>query len=113
MVVLIDCGATHNFISLELVRKLCITVTDTSQYGVMVGTGSLVRGVGICKGIVVALPNIEIVDDFLPLTLGCTDLILGIKWLGTLGKMQVHWGLLIMKFKVDGNSVTLQRETNL
>lgn len=34
VVVLIDCGATHNFISLELVKKLNILVTGTNSYGV-------------------------------------------------------------------------------
>ena len=34
--VLIDCGATHNFISKELVEKLQLKVDDTSRYVVEV-----------------------------------------------------------------------------
>lgn len=76
VIVLIDCGATHNFISAELAGKLALPVTHTASYGVLMGTGLSVRGGGICKGVTVSLPSIDIVDDFLPLQLGCTDVIL-------------------------------------
>lgn len=65
VVVLVDYGAIHNFISLGLVKKLNIPVTGTNSYGVTIGTGTTVEGGGICKGLVVALPGIEVVDDFL------------------------------------------------
>lgn len=32
---------------------------------------------------VMSLPQIDVVEDFLPLKLGCTDVILGMNWLGT------------------------------
>lgn len=59
------------------------------------------------------LPNIKVVEDFLPLMLGCINLILGMKWLGTLGQTQVDWGKLRMKFMVDGHSVVLQGDSSL
>ncbi|XP_022864273.1 uncharacterized protein LOC111384242 [Olea europaea var. sylvestris] len=91
VLVMIDCGATHNFISAELAGKLALPITHTASYGVLMGTGLSVRGGGICKGVTVSLPSIDIIDDFLPLQLGCTDVILGMKWLGSLAKMQVNW----------------------
>lgn len=56
------------------------------------GNGVVSKGGGICKGVVVLLPNIDVIEDFLPVKLGCTDVILGMKWLETLGRMQVNWG---------------------
>ena len=49
--VLIDGGATHNFISVELVQLLGLIREETIGYGVMMGTGMAVEGTGICKGV--------------------------------------------------------------
>ena len=50
VITLIDCGAihTHNFISTQLVQKLGLLLEATSSYGVLMGTGSIVEGEGIC-----------------------------------------------------------------
>lgn len=47
--VLIDCGGTCNFISLELVRKLELPTTATTNYGIVMGMGKSVQGKEICK----------------------------------------------------------------
>ncbi|MCV5004166.1 retropepsin-like domain-containing protein, partial [Escherichia coli] len=39
VVVLIDPGATHNFISVDLVNKASLPLTKTATYGVTMGTG--------------------------------------------------------------------------
>lgn len=44
--VLIDLGATHNFISIELVTKLQLPVIDTSPYSIEVGDGHKI----VCRG---------------------------------------------------------------
>ena len=43
VIVLIDFGATHNFISVKLVKELRLEVTPTSPYSVEVGDGHKVR----------------------------------------------------------------------
>ena len=78
VIALIDCGVNHNFISTKLVRDLALSLKGTLGYGVVLGTGVAAKG-GVCQGIVFALQNIEIVEDFLPLELGSADVILGMK----------------------------------
>ncbi|KAI9191138.1 hypothetical protein LWI28_004127 [Acer negundo] len=80
VVTLIDPRATHNFISTNLVHKLKLLIAKTESYGVTMGIGDSIRGVGICKGIALYLQGIDIVEDFLPLGLGSSDIILGIQW---------------------------------
>lgn len=75
---LIDLGVTHNFISKELVRRLQILITRTKAYGVTMGFDDSVRGEGFCKGVTLHLQGIDIVDHFLPLGLGSSNVILGI-----------------------------------
>lgn len=50
VVVLVDCGATHNFISTQLVEKMKIPISETANYDIIMGTDTVVRGKGMCKG---------------------------------------------------------------
>jgi len=53
------------------------------------------------------------VEDFLPLELGSSDVILGMKWLAAVSKMNVDWKTLTMKFQVGDMVVTLQGDPSL
>ncbi|KAJ9700614.1 hypothetical protein PVL29_006091 [Vitis rotundifolia] len=88
-IILVDSGATHNFLSLDLVQRLALPLTTTTNYGVVMGTGISVKRKGL-----------TVVEDFLPLELGSTDVILGMPWLGTLGDVEVNWKMLTMKIKM-------------
>lgn len=90
VVVLVDSGATHNFISNHVVEKIGLQLTDTGSFGVTLGTGVLETSQGICKGVILTLQGIQVLNDFLTLDLGSTDVILGMKWLQTLGAMKVN-----------------------
>lgn len=113
VVVLIDCGATHNFISAELVQKLGLPRMETSGYGVIMGTGFVVQGAGICKGVTLSLQNLEITENFLPQELGSSNAILDMKWLSSLGKMFVDWKSLTMRFQVGDTNVALHGDPSL
>ena len=56
----------------------------------MMGTGICVKGKGIYRGVCISMQGLTIVEDFLPLELGNTDVILGMPWLGTLGDVKVN-----------------------
>ncbi|TYK10338.1 Retrovirus-related Pol polyprotein from transposon 297 family [Cucumis melo var. makuwa] len=71
-------GARHNFISLKLVEELKVLTTETTNYGVIMGSDKAVQGKGMCTGVIVGLPRFTIVDDFLPLESGNLDMVLGI-----------------------------------
>ena len=77
VVVLINNEATRNFISSNLVRRLTIQVEETRTYGVLMGTRS-VQGTRICKGVLIHLQEMEIVEDYLPFDLTGSNVILGI-----------------------------------
>ncbi|KAI0523140.1 hypothetical protein KFK09_005530 [Dendrobium nobile] len=113
VVVLIDSGATHNFISTQVVNQLGVKLVDTGCYGVMMGTGKVEKGQGICKGVVLTIQGIQVTEDFLPLELGSTDIILGMKWLQTLGETKDNWGALTMELMVDGRRVVIRGDAGL
>ncbi|GAA0174020.1 hypothetical protein LIER_27497 [Lithospermum erythrorhizon] len=86
----VEVGATHNFISNVLVNKLQLTLTETTPYGVVLGTGQATKTKGICKGVTLTLQGVEIIEDFLPLDLRSIDLILDIQGLETLGVTHIN-----------------------
>ncbi|XP_062100900.1 uncharacterized protein LOC133806828 [Humulus lupulus] len=107
VVVLVDSGATHNFITTELAQKLALPVSETETYGAQMGSGNAVKGAGVCRSVHLQLQGIEIVEDFPPLQLGSTDVILGVQWLETLGETTHHWKEHTMKLRVRGQPIVL------
>ncbi|GJZ47933.1 putative mitochondrial protein [Tanacetum coccineum] len=113
VVVLIDSGATHNFLSIKLVGPLNVMVTGKRQTGVVLGNGKSETSVGLCRGLKLELLGLVVIDDFYPLKLGSTDVILGMKWLRQLGDTRINWRKLIMTFQHGGEQVTLHGEVGL
>ncbi|KAL4037585.1 hypothetical protein IC575_001182 [Cucumis melo] len=113
VIVLIDCGATHNFVSEKLVKKLILPVKETAHYGVILGSGAAVQGKGICEKLEVQLNGWRIVEDFLPLELGGVDVILGMQWLYSLGVTIVDWKNLSLSFVAEGKEVKIKGDPSL
>lgn len=78
VVILIDFGTSHNFLSKGIVADLKIPIDETSNFGIMVGNGYRVAGQGVCRQVEVRLQGLEIIQDIFPNELGSSDVILGI-----------------------------------
>ncbi|XP_038904464.1 uncharacterized protein LOC120090832 [Benincasa hispida] len=113
VVVLIDSGASHNFIDKELVSSLKLPQMPTTSYGIMLGIGTSVRTTGVCKGVILNLSNLTIINDLFPLPLGNIDVVLGVQWLMTLGRVECDWGTSEMEFQIGDWQVHLKGNRNL
>ncbi|KAD4585120.1 hypothetical protein E3N88_22721 [Mikania micrantha] len=82
VLILIDGGSTHNFISDVLVSELKL------------------------------VHELKITQDFHPFSLGGADLVLGIQWLATLNTVQANWKEMFMIFSIDGKEYKLQGVTS-
>lgn len=71
-------------------------VSDAEEFGVILGTGKNVIGRCECKEIRLCLGPINIVENFFPLELGNSDVILGIQWLEKLGTVSTNWKFQVM-----------------
>ncbi|PNX59698.1 retrotransposon-related protein [Trifolium pratense] len=108
--VLVDSGASHNFISSKLATALELPITQMAarKRKIKLGDGHKVLSQGVCEGVKVNLGSIEVSVDALVLDLGGLDVILGVSWLCTLGQVMMDWKTLTMQFWSDGKSITLQ-----
>ncbi|GJU80923.1 retrotransposon gag domain, retroviral aspartyl protease [Tanacetum coccineum] len=108
VLILIDGGSTHNFISDVLVNELKLATQPVSPFGVQIGNGDVIRCGQICKNLAVQINDLKITQDFHPFSLGGADLVLGIQWLATLNTVQANWKELFMIFSIDGKRYKLQ-----
>ena len=113
VVVLIDSGATHNFVSSALVEQLKLEPDKTRGYSVLTAGGVTFKGAGMCSNLELELQGCTITSSFLPLELGSADVILGIQWLETLGNMKVNWKLQVLRFKIGAHKHVLQGDPSL
>ena len=109
--VLIDSGASHSFISPKLTMALGLTVTPTTVRSIKLGDGHRVMSEGVCRGVRIALGTQNFVIDALVLELGGLDVVLGVSWLSTLGKVVMDWKDLSMQFWHNDEMVTLQGQS--
>ncbi|CAA7014804.1 unnamed protein product [Microthlaspi erraticum] len=107
VVVMIDSGATHNFIDPSVLNKTRLTPTKNRSLEILLGTGITVNGHGVCKNVSVTLKSHAFKMNFVVLELGNAEVILGIDWLRTLGKCEHDWDKHEMSFMYKGSLITL------
>ena len=110
---LLDPGAALNFISKKLVDVLKIPVFAAMGFGVQLGNGDQIPTEGVCRGVCLHLQGVEIIEDFILLSLGSTDVILGIQWLETLRVTLVNWKTQLLKFRFGSSTVSIKGESYL
>lgn len=111
--VLVDSGASHNFISHEIVVEIGIKPDSSLEYVVEVGDGHQVRKGGMCRDLQLALPNVNVVQNFYLFDLRGVDVVLGYEWLEWLGKMEADFREDILWVTIDGKIVEIRGDPQL
>ncbi|XP_051129730.1 uncharacterized protein LOC127250470 [Andrographis paniculata] len=76
--VLIDSGASHNFISQKLVLHAKLNVDTTQEFNVVLGDGRKVASTGVCSKLSIQIDGAEVQADYHVFPLGGVDIILGV-----------------------------------
>ena len=108
MLILIDSGSTHNFLSTDMVKRVGIPIDRLEPFDVQVGNGEIVSCNGICRQVSITLKNLVIKVDFYPFELGNVDAVLGVKWLASLDTVQANWRHMFLKFQQGGKWFKIQ-----
>ncbi|KAL4030271.1 hypothetical protein IC575_008507 [Cucumis melo] len=113
VVILTDCGATHNFVFEKLVTSLQLPIKETAHYGVILEFGTAIQGKGVCESVEVQMKNWTVKEDFLPLELGGVDVILGMRWLYSLGVTICDWKNLTLTFYDNEKQICIKGDPSL
>ena len=113
VIVLIDCGATHNFILVKLRKELELEVTSTNPYFVEVGDGHKIRCEEMCKSLPIELQDLQFTQNCYLFELGGADLVLGVEWLAGLGEVEANFEKLTLAVKVQNRKIILKAEAEL
>ncbi|KAD2805797.1 hypothetical protein E3N88_39174 [Mikania micrantha] len=95
---LVDSGATHNFISSKLVAALDIPSNLFAGIHIRLGDGHVVFIERQCEKVAVQMGTCSFLVDVLVFDTGDLDLILGMDWLQSLGEVTHDWKNAWMKF---------------
>lgn len=113
LLLMIDIGASHCFISERMASQLQLDIDSSSRFFVLLANGTRVLTRRLCK-------NVPLLLDYELFHISCyvfplsgVDLILGVSRLATLGEVKTNWATLNMEFSYKGSIWRLQRDPAL
>ncbi|WVZ06121.1 hypothetical protein V8G54_019467 [Vigna mungo] len=110
--VLVDSGATHNFIQSRVAHFLQLQHEPTSTpLRVMVGNGDFLPCSTFCPKAQLHLASLKFSIDLYPLELSGTDIVLGVHWLTQVSPFVMDYHGPFMRFMWEGQLVELKGET--
>ncbi|KAF3776899.1 hypothetical protein EJ110_NYTH47274 [Nymphaea thermarum] len=105
--ILIDTGATNNFLSIEAAHKCQVPLEPSKPQTIIVGNGQRIVCADVGKEIEVIIKNKPFKLDLLVLPVDVADLILGMTWLATLGMISWDCKNLKMTFTPEGDTESI------
>lgn len=105
---LVDSGSTHNFLDMDVARRLHCQLNRIPQMLVTVVDGNKLTSDAVCKGFTWRLHGEEYKADMIVVALASCEMILGVQWLTTLGPILWDFEKLRMEFKYNGKKQVLR-----
>lgn len=110
VLILVDSGASHNFISQKLVHHMDWPIEQTQQMKVKLGNGVQIEAQGRCKELEMYIGSHKLRPNLQLFELGGIDVVLGMEWLKTLGDTIINWKQHTLSFWEEGRWVTLSNK---
>uniref|UniRef100_A0ACD6ARB6 Uncharacterized protein n=1 Tax=Avena sativa TaxID=4498 RepID=A0ACD6ARB6_AVESA len=107
VLMLVDSGSSHTFISAELAERLPYTRNKISPMRVKVANGGMMHCTHELQNVEWWTQGVQFKTTFKILPLGSYDIILGFDWLSSHSPMNVHWGEQKMNFQLGGRTISL------
>ncbi|RWV81766.1 hypothetical protein GW17_00056784 [Ensete ventricosum] len=85
VIILIDVGSTHNFMSNKVATHLMLQKEDYNGFEVKVANSQILKCNQKCPRVKLILQEQDVVADFFLIPLDSFDIVLGIDWFSTIG----------------------------
>ena len=107
--ILTDTRSTHNYIDMNVSKRLNLFIYSTTDIRVVVSDGKKINGIGKCHKAKLQTDDYNTEFGFYTIPLGGVDIVLGIKWLLMLGTFFTNHQKQFIKFKWEGRKYKLYR----
>ncbi|KAH9782770.1 hypothetical protein KPL71_009054 [Citrus sinensis] len=97
---LIDSGSTHNFLKPPLAERLGLSVQAITPFRVYIGNGDFLTCRFLCPKVPINMQGHEFLLDFFLLPIEGPDVVLGIQWLQSLGRISMDYSEMTMEFNL-------------
>ncbi|KAF5761352.1 putative retrotransposon gag domain, aspartic peptidase domain superfamily [Helianthus annuus] len=104
VVVLVDGGSTHNFISQTLVDQLGLTIEKDVNFEVLVANEDTLVCAGRVRNLTIMFSGYTLTTDLFVLPIVAHPVVLGIQWLKTLGPVEFDFQDLTIGFRIANSS---------
>jgi hypothetical protein len=105
---LLDSGSTHNFVTEEAARRTSLRLQPQQGMRVTVANGDCVASPGVYRSTPFVIAGEHFTADFFALPLAGYDVVLGTRWLASLGPILWDFSTLRMAFTHEGRPVFWQ-----
>ena len=88
---LVDSGATHNFIDAQLVRRRGLTTAEFEGFSILVPNDRTIQCTRYVPSLTVVMGNYSKTNDFFVVDVPNTNVVMGVQWLYSLGRVKTDW----------------------
>lgn len=106
--VLLDTGSTHNFIDSSISKKLGLHIIEGRTFDVTIVGGEKLTSTGWCPAIDIKCQGALLKAGFHLISLGGSQLVLGVQWMSILDKLSFDFKTNTTKIKQQGKSWVLK-----
>jgi len=102
---LVDSGSSHNFINTDRAPSTGLPTVPRKALRTTVANGDKMSCLGVLRRAPFSIVGKPLIDNIFVLPLGGYDMVLGTRWLASLGSLNMDFGTLTMVFWHDGRLV--------
>jgi hypothetical protein len=105
LLALLDSGSTHSFISEDAARRTRLPIEDRPRMTATVTNGERVACSGVIRHTPFSIDATSLATDLFVMPLAGYDLVLGTRWLGTLGPIVWDFATRSVSFQQQGRTI--------
>jgi hypothetical protein len=102
VIIIVDSGSTHNFIHRRITQETNCYIRAVNNFQIVIVNGESMKCGGRCENVCLQIGDYHLKYHMFAIDMGGCDIVLGAKWLRTLGPILMDFNELTMQFHQEG-----------
>jgi hypothetical protein len=108
VIIFVNSGSTHNFIHRHIAQETNFYICAVNNFQIMIVNGGSMKCGGRCENVCLQIGEYHLKSHIFSINMGGCDIVLGAKWLRTLGPILMDFKELTMQFDQEGQQYKFQ-----